>query len=191
VKKIILAATAIAVLAVPVLAPAMASANVPRCAAPVTDPATATFTMTETRGEGGQWVSDFTVTVDPQGNITGGTVDVYGVVNPGDKLDEFHEVVKSGSITKGTNLLTVTVARGFNVIDGYTLTNVPMDGTTSSPKNVYPNPGWTPQVQVTAPMFSASTTTDLNHGQYVKSQGGGSDAAHACAGMPLNSTQGS
>ena len=29
-----------------------------------------------------------------------------------------------------------------------------------------------------------------NHGQYVKAQGGGKDAAQACAGMPLNSTQG-
>ena len=34
------------------------------------------------------------------------------------------------------------------------------------------------------------TESVKNHGQYVKAQGGGKDAAQACAGMPLNSTQG-
>ena len=43
---------------------------------------------------------------------------------------------------------------------------------------------------MSAPVFAVTTTTDLNHGQYVKSQGGGKDAAQACAGMPVNSAQG-
>jgi hypothetical protein len=40
------------------------------------------------------------------------------------------------------------------------------------------------------PQLGATSTTDLNHGQYVKSQGGGKDAAQSCVGMPLNSKQG-
>ena len=35
------------------------------------------------------------------------------------------------------------------------------------------------------------TESVKNHGQFVKAQGGGKTAAQACAGMPLNSTQGS
>src|SRR5437764_7979481 len=35
--------------------------------------------------------------------------------------------------------------------------------------------------------MSSPTTTDLNHGQYVSSQGGGKVAAQSCTGMPLNS----
>ena len=34
------------------------------------------------------------------------------------------------------------------------------------------------------------TESVKNHGQYVKAQGGGKIAAQACAGMPVNSTQG-
>ena len=51
-------------------------------------------------------------------------------------------------------------------------------------------------MQVSTPIFTAATTTTpgtesvKNHGQFVKAQGGGKVAAQACAGMPLNSTQG-
>ena len=38
--------------------------------------------------------------------------------------------------------------------------------------------------------MTAATTADLNHGQYVKAEGGGKEATQKCAGMPLNSTQG-
>ncbi len=38
-------------------------------------------------------------------------------------------------------------------------------------------------------MQVSATTADLthfkNHGDYVSSQGGGSDAAHSCIGMPI------
>jgi hypothetical protein len=41
--------------------------------------------------------------------------------------------------------------------------------------------------------WTVSMTTDTsnfkNHGQYVSSQGGGSDAAHSCIGMPINSSK--
>ena len=41
------------------------------------------------------------------------------------------------------------------------------------------------------PLTSTPGTESVkNHGQFVKAQGGGKEAAQACAGMPLNSTQG-
>jgi hypothetical protein len=40
---------------------------------------------------------------------------------------------------------------------------------------------------VTGTMNSASFSTYANHGQYVSSMGGGSDAAHSCVGMPMQS----
>ena len=44
-------------------------------------------------------------------------------------------------------------------------------------------------ITVTTPI--PGTESVKNHGQFVKAQGGGKTAAQACAGMPLNSTQGS
>ena len=51
--------------------------------------------------------------------------------------------------------------------------------------------------KVSVPVLVSDTTTTpgtesvKNHGQFVKAQGSGKVAAQACAGMPLNSTQGS
>src|SRR6478672_1359202 len=119
---------------------------------------TATFQMTEPRGEGGMWYSDFTVVVKDDGTFTG-TSDVYGAVNPGDKLGEFSEQA-SGTITLlgGKYYVSLTATRNPNVIDGYSLTNAPMDGATSATKTTYPNPGWDVQVKVSPPTFSAATT---------------------------------
>ena len=58
---------------------------------------------------------------------------------------------------------------------------------------------WTQNIiefMILKPGFTTDTTSTpgtesvKNHGQYVKAQGGGKFAAQACAGMPLNSTQG-
>jgi hypothetical protein len=42
----------------------------------------------------------------------------------------------------------------------------------------------------TVPLTFQNTVTSMidfeNHGDYVSSQGGGSDAAHSCIGMPLH-----
>ena len=45
-------------------------------------------------------------------------------------------------------------------------------------------------VVTTATTSTPGTESVKNHGQFVKAQGGGKIAAQACAGMPLNSTQG-
>ena len=58
---------------------------------------------------------------------------------------------------------------------------------------------WTANIiefKISTPVITTDTTSTpgtesvKNHGQYVKAQGGGKVAAQACAGMPLNSTQG-
>ena len=52
-------------------------------------------------------------------------------------------------------------------------------------------------MKLSVPVITETMTTTpgtesvKNHGQFVKAQGGGKTAAQACAGMPLNSTQGS
>ena len=53
------------------------------------------------------------------------------------------------------------------------------------------------KMKVSAPVIAETITSTpgtesvKNHGQFVKAQSGGKTAAQACAGMPLNSTQGS
>ena len=53
---------------------------------------------------------------------------------------------------------------------------------------------WTESITGTLVTTDTTTTPGTvsvkNHGQFVKAQGGGKAAAQACAGMPLNSTQG-
>ena len=77
----------------------------------------------------------------------------------------------------------------------FKLDNAPMDNTTVK----VADSTWDGQHhrdRVSAPVVTTDTTTTpgtesvKNHGQFVKAQGGGKVAAQACAGMPLNSTQG-
>ena len=110
-KKMILGVIAVAMLAIP----SIASADVPRCDATIVSDATATFRMTETRGEGGQWYSDFTVKVDANGTIISGVVDVYGF-DDGQRLtgngNNWAEVViPGGTVTQvaGVNYATLEV----------------------------------------------------------------------------------
>ena len=138
-RKFIITGMALAMLAIP----ASASADTPRCGATIIDDATATFTMTETRGEGGQWYSDFTVKVSATGTIISGTVDVYGsldggVTRTGDGWAEV--VVPGGTITEvdGVNFATLEVKRDFNRIDGYKIVDAKLDGTTVGTKFTYP-----------------------------------------------------
>jgi hypothetical protein len=39
--------------------------------------------------------------------------------------------------------------------------------------------------QVTWSLTNVTTSNYKNHGEYVSSKGGGSDAAHSCIGMPI------
>jgi hypothetical protein len=186
-RKLILAVASVAAL---MALPALASADVPRCQDTVDTAATATFTTTTPSGAGGLWTTLFTVTVQPDGTFAGtGTTSGHDV----DDDKTIAEVVTGKFTDTNNDKMADTVSFTSDrpqplYTDTWTMTNAPMDGVTETIATV--NVNWTVAVKVNAPVFTYATTTDLNHGQYVKSQGGGSVAAKKCAGMPLNSTQG-
>jgi hypothetical protein len=189
-KKFIIAGMAVAMLAVP----AVASADVPRCEASVTTGTTITtakFTALQPKDTVGQfdnvWKHDYTVIVNADGSFSGtGTVSdnggsfawaegITGSFNADNSVVSFDTVPVGGGAT-------------FKVTDAPTNnTTVPVEST------------WTAneiQFQISTPIVTTATTgtpgteSVKNHGQYVKAQGGGKLPAQACAGMPINSTQG-
>jgi hypothetical protein len=191
-RKLITAGMAVAMLAI---IPAAASADVPRCEASVpvsTTVTTATFTALQPKDTTGQftnvWKHDYTVIVNADGSFSGtGTVSdnggsfawaegITGSFNADKSVVSFDTVPVGGGAT-----FKVTNAQTNN-------TTVPVEST------------WTAneiEFQISKPVVTTATTTTpgtesvKNHGQYVKAQGGGKVPAQACAGMPLNSTQGS
>lgn len=184
--RIFPALAAVAMLAIP----SVASADVPRCAAPVTDPSVATFSVFQPAGEVGQWANvwrhDYTVTVQPTGTFVG-TGKVYDQ-NGAFSFDE--DITGSfGGVNNG--LVTFTSGRSpFNFVDSYSVENVPTDATSKDAGTISfatssPAVSWVLEVRVTTPLLTAPTVTDMNHGEYVSSVGGGKIAAQKCAGMPL------
>jgi hypothetical protein len=91
------------------------------------------------------------------------------------------ETIASGSYANGEISFTAVGARGFS----WTLTNAPTDGTTVL-ASTNPAVSWPVHARVT--LQSVTTSDYKNHGDYVSSVGGGSDAAHSCIGMPINSS---
>ena len=192
-RKVIIGIMAVAMLAI---IPAAASADVARCEASVpgnTVIKTATFTVTQPSGSGGLWTHDFTVTVNPEDNTFAGVGVVNGLDVSGPTT--FNEDVAGTFNADGTVSITKS-NRAFNYVDSWSLLNAKTDGTETQGASM-PAVSWELWFKVTAPVFTTSTTSTpgtasvKNHGQFVKAQGGGKTAAQACAGMPLNSTQGS
>jgi hypothetical protein len=195
-RKFIIAGMALAVLAI---IPSAASADVARCEASVptkTVIKTATFTATQPYGQVGQWDSlwthNYTVTIDPETGTFAGVGEVSG---PGG-VDAFPETI-TGSINTDGTVLSYTATRTVNLdVRSYSLVNAVTDGTTISNPTTSPATDWTIEMKVSKPVITTSETTTpgtesvKNHGQFVKAQSGGKTAAQACAGMPLNSTQG-
>jgi hypothetical protein len=189
-RKFIIGILAIAMLAIP----SVASANVPRCEASVpvnTTVTTATFTALQPKDTVGQfgnvWKHDYTVIVNPDGSFSGtGTVS-----------DNGGSVVWNESITGSFDAAKTVVSFDTIPVEGgatFKVTNAPMDKST-----VPVDSTWTAnkiEFQISPPVVTTATTSTpgtesvKNHGQYVKAQGGGKVPAQACAGMPLNSTQG-
>jgi hypothetical protein len=188
-KKFIVAGMAVAMLAVP----AVASADVPRCEASITTGTTvttATFTVNQPKDATNQftnvWKHDFTVVVNTDGTFTGtGHTTDNGVSSAWDESI-------TGKFNADRTLIsfdTIPVGGGatFKVTDAPYNISVDVEST------------WTAnsiQFMISSPVFTSATTTTpgtesvKNHGQYVKALGGGKVPAQACAGMPLNSTQG-
>jgi hypothetical protein len=191
-RKLITAGMAVAMLAI---IPAAASADVPRCEASVpvsTTVTTATFTALQPKDTTGQftnvWKHDYTVIVNADGSFSGtGTVSdnggsfawaegITGSFNADKSVVSFDTVPVGGGAT-----FKVTNAQTNN-------TTVPVESTWTANEIEFQI---SKSVVTTATTTSPGTESVKNHGQYVKAQGGGKVPAQACAGMPLNSTQGS
>jgi hypothetical protein len=177
-RKLILAATTIAALAVPTIVPAFASADVARY-----QPQTATFTVTQPAGQVGQWgnvwTHNYKVDVNPCDSTFSGTGEVFGH----DQNGPFSDTEKvTGKFSNNSVTLTATRAS-----DGlaYNLTNAPTDNSTVTNATLNVSVAWAIEMKVTVPVFT-NLSNYKNHGEYVSSQGGGSDAAHSCIGMPIH-----
>ena len=167
----------------------------PRCEASVpvnTTVTTATFTALQPKDTTHQftnvWQHDFTVIVNPDNTFTGTST----VSDNGGSFAWAESV--TGKFNADRTLISfdtipVDVPGGatFKVTDAPYNVSVDVEST------------WTAntiEMKITTPAFTDAVTTTpgtesvKNHGQYVKALGGGKVPAQACAGMPLNSTQG-
>jgi hypothetical protein len=168
-KLIMFATAAMALLAIP----SIASADTPRY-----QMQTATFTVLQPKDAVGQfdnvWRHEFSVTVNPCDGTFSGTAPTY---NNGATTPTWTEKVTGsfgdGSVSFATN--PIGGGATFQVTDA------------AYGESVLAVTTWTDNIVETkakAPAFTNSSNFK-NHGDYVKSQGGGSDAAHSCIGMPI------
>jgi hypothetical protein len=172
-RKIILAATAIAALAVPALAPALASADVQRYEA-------MTFTVTNPAGQwdsfSNVWTHNYKVTLNPSDGTFSGTGHVSGQDQNG--FFQSDETINgSYDATNGTISFTATRPDGFS----WTVNDATADGTTETDATTNQNYPWRVETLVTQPQI----TNYKNHGDYV-SQGGD---PNSLIGMPVNSSK--
>jgi hypothetical protein len=175
VKKIFLAVAVAAVATMAVVS--SASADVARYQ-------TQTFTITAVQPEGqvGQWTNVWThtynVTLNPCDNTFSGTGSMAGTQNGSVDGTEFI----TGHLD-ANNAVTYTASRSFdNVV--YSLSNAPLDGSTVTNATSTPVVPWVLEFKVSK--TNAVSSNYRNHGDYVSSQGGSSDAAHSCIGMPIH-----
>jgi hypothetical protein len=177
-RKLIIAATTIAALAVPTIAPALASASVDRYQSQ-----TATFTTTQPAGAFGQWDNVWThkynVTINPCDNTFSGTGVETGQDQNGRQT--FNETVTGKFNADGTTSLVNT--RDDGVV--WSLTNAKTDNSVTLAQLIAPAVPSQLEFKVT-PKTITSTSNYKNHGDYVSQMGGGDDAAHSCIGMPIH-----
>ena len=176
-RKLISAVVAMSALAALVLA-SLASADVARY-----QTQTATFTVTQPRLVNHQfetvYTHDIKVTVNPCDNtfVGAGTITgAEGEVIPAENV--------TGTFGNGTVSLSMTRPGQSYSVD---LANGVTDGSTVSHPTTSSDNGYADVIDfiVTKPVFN-NTSNYKNHGDYVSSQGGGSDAAHSCIGMPIH-----
>lgn len=183
-RKITVALTAIAALAVAAIAPAFASADVQRYQLQ-----TATFTVTQPAGQVGQWDNVWThsYTVEFNNPCTSSDSTVFtgtGHVSGRDQNGPFEsDETITGSYANGRISFTATRPDGFS----YSLSDAQTDGSSVTTGTSNPVAPWTLEFKVTNPEITS--THYKNHGDYVSSVGGGADAAHSCIGMPINSSK--
>jgi hypothetical protein len=191
-RKLLIAGMAVAMLAI---IPSAASADVPRCEASVpvsTTVTTATFTALQPKDAENQfnnvWKHDFTVIVNADGSFSG----TSNTTDNGGAFAWAETVTGSFNADKTrVSFKTLPVGGGatFKVTDAAYNVSVDVDTEGTWPANDI-------QMMISTPGITSATTTTpgtesvKNHGQYVKALGGGKVPAQACAGMPVNSTQG-
>ena len=194
---------AVAMLAIP----SIASADVPRCQAEVpvsTTITTATFTAIQPANGYNQWerlwTRNFTVIVNADNTFTGTTEVLGDDANGTFDAQVPHEALVpdetvTGSFNADRTKVTFTATRvGGAVVWG--LADAPMNNTSITVATLNVSTPEPVEFKVSAPVFTDAVTTTpgiesvKNHGQFVKAAGGGKAVAQACAGMPLNSTQG-
>lgn len=163
-RKFIIAATTIAALAVPAIAPALASADVQRNQ---TQTGTLVSTASDFHGiDSPTNVHTFTITTNPcDGTFTG-----------------------SGSWSIGDLTVNETIN---GTINGKTVTSFDAKYDAPYAGYVWHSAGtdsWGDTFNVKNVLSLNNSSNYKNHGQYVSSQGGGDDAAHSCIGMPVNSS---
>ena len=170
-KKILLA-VAVAAVAVMALA-ATASADVPRYQ-------TQSMTLTAVQPEGavGQWQNVWTHTYNVELNPCDGSF--TGVGSLSGTINGFYsnETI-TGHLDGNAVSFTATRPDGLE----YSLSNAPLDNSTVTLATSNPVVPWALEFKVGKTM--TSTSNYRNHGEFVASQGGGSDAAHSCIGMPV------
>jgi hypothetical protein len=133
------------------------------------------------------WTYKFNVTVQPDGSFTGtDTVTPSGAYGGEAPMTEHVTGQFGGTPTNPTVSFTATRDSSTLV---WSETNAVMDGTTTNLAYSTPDAGYPLWQRITPPVITQAITTDLNHGQYVSSQGGGADNAHSLVGMPVNSSK--
>jgi hypothetical protein len=139
-----------------------------------------TITAVQPEGAVGQWTNVWThtynVTLNPCDGSFSGTGSLSGTLN-----GPYSNETITGHLDDG-NTVSFTATRPDGVV--YSLTNAPLDGTTVSYATSNPSVSWPLEFHVTNTMGAFSNFK--NHGDYVSSPGGGSDAAHSCIGMPVH-----
>jgi hypothetical protein len=178
-----------------------ASAEVPRYQVPATGSVTATFSVFHPRAAFSQWVNtwqhDYTVQLNTKTGEFNGTGYEFNGQEPFSVATSVPETIH-GFYNADDHTITFTAYQGNGGQQWYSLTNAKTDTdpadiqNTGSVQNAvtFPmSPYGVVESKVTQPQYDVPMT-DLNHGQYVSSQGGGKDLAHSPIGMPLNSKSG-
>ena len=116
-------------------------------------------------------------------------VHTYGLTNnPCDGTGSFTGTGVSGSLVPDEAITGTVAGQNINISGVYPNSYLPDPGYTWSYNGPLSGGGTYAdshgnQVAIS---FTVTTTNYKNHGDYVSSQAGGSDAAHSCIGMPIH-----
>ena len=172
-KKIMLAVAVAAVASLAVIG--SASAGVERY-----QMQSMTITAVQPEGAVGQWQNVWThtynVTLNPCDRSISGVGALSGTVNG------FYSSETIAGQLDGNAISFFTADRPDGV--QYSLSNAPLDNSTVTLAHSNPVAPWDLEFKVSA--TKSNTSNYKNHGDYVSSQGGSSDAAHSCIGMPIH-----